>query len=179
MVRLVKRVYALHHITAGASLAWKAVYALRVQSRVRPTPFRLFQTDLAPCCPAETAQVQDDLEQAVAAASLEAGSVVGSQPGQVPPHRLLFCSTLEGKVAIVRQIEPDVHFESHQGTAESLARFGHQIVLVGEGAASAGSSSSSAAGAAARNLGRAQSLAHFFGQQQQQQQAAGEGPGTS
>lgn len=35
---------------------------------------------------------------------------------QVPAHRLLFCSTLEGKVSIVRQLEPELHIDGDPGT---------------------------------------------------------------
>ena len=36
--------------------------------------------------------------------------------GQVPAHRVLFCSTLEGKVSIVRQLEPELHIDGHHQT---------------------------------------------------------------
>ena len=35
---------------------------------------------------------------------------------QVPAHRLLFCSTLQGKVSIVRQLEPELHIDGDPGT---------------------------------------------------------------
>ena len=34
----------------------------------------------------------------------------------MPAHRLLFCSTLEGKVSIVRQLEPELHIDGDSGT---------------------------------------------------------------
>ena len=41
-------------------------------------------------------------------------------PHQVPPHRLLFCSTAEGKVAIVRQLEPELHIDGSHNTVDDL-----------------------------------------------------------
>ena len=35
---------------------------------------------------------------------------------QIPAHRVLFCSTLEGKTSIVRQLEPDLHVDGHPHT---------------------------------------------------------------
>ena len=34
----------------------------------------------------------------------------------MPAHRLLFCSTLEGKVSIVRQLEPELHIDGDPST---------------------------------------------------------------
>ena len=39
---------------------------------------------------------------------------------QVPPHRLLFCSTSEGKVAIARQLEPELHIDGSKATVDDL-----------------------------------------------------------
>ena len=44
-------------------------------------------------------QVQDDIGQAVVLGALEAAGLLGTAPGQVPPHHVLFCSTLDGKVS--------------------------------------------------------------------------------
>ena len=38
---------------------------------------------------------------------------------QIPAHRLLFCSTLEGKTSIVRQLEPDLHVDGHPHTVRA------------------------------------------------------------
>lgn len=62
------------------------------------------------------AHVSDDIGEATVRGALEAGGLVGAQQGQVPPHRLLFCSTLEGKESIVRQLEPELHIDGHQLT---------------------------------------------------------------
>ena len=45
-------------------------------------------------------------------------------------RRLLFCSTLEGKVAIVRQLEPDLHVDSATHTVDALQRFTSQLLHV-------------------------------------------------
>lgn len=63
-------------------------------------------------------------------------------------RRLLFCSTLEGKVAIVRQLEPDLHVESAASTVDALQRFTLQLLHVrqpGGQAAAAGYNVSSTA----------------------------------
>ena len=36
--------------------------------------------------------------------------------GQIPSQRLLFCSSLEGKASIVRQLEPQLHIDGHSRT---------------------------------------------------------------
>jgi hypothetical protein len=38
---------------------------------------------------------------------------------QLPPQRLLFCSTQPGKQSIVRQIEPDLHIDADIATVSS------------------------------------------------------------
>eukprot|EP00879_Flechtneria_rotunda_P003187 GHRR01003410.1.p2 GENE.GHRR01003410.1~~GHRR01003410.1.p2 ORF type:complete len:268 (+),score=79.02 GHRR01003410.1:825-1628(+) len=102
-------------------------------------------------------QVQDDVGQAVVAGSLEAAGLIGSQPGQVKPHHLLFCSTLEGKVSIVRQIEPDLHIDGSARTIEDLKRFMPQLLHIPQpGTATAGQGSS--------NVISSSSLAMFFEQ---------------
>jgi len=92
-------------------------------------------TEIASC--ADTyiiAHVLDDVGQAVVTGALEAAGVLGSSPGQIKPHKLLFCSTLEGKVSIVRQLEPDLHVDGHPGTIESLRRFMPKLLhVVGPG----------------------------------------------
>mgnify|MGYP001124212768 CR=1 FL=1 len=70
--------------------------------------------------------------------------------------RLLFCSTPEGKVSIVRQIEPDVHFDAQWETIWELQRFMKRLVHVsGAGGEVPGQASS--------NVQRAASFAGFFG----------------
>ena len=62
------------------------------------------------------AHVIDDIGEATVRGALEAGALVGPAAGQIPPHRVLFCSTLDGKVSIVRQLEPDLHVDGHPQT---------------------------------------------------------------
>lgn len=62
------------------------------------------------------AHVVDDVGEATVRGALEAGGLVGSAAGQIPGHRVLFCSTVEGKVSIVRQLEPELHIDGHPHT---------------------------------------------------------------
>lgn len=100
-------------------------------------------------------QVQDDVGQAVLTGSLEAAGLVGSQPGQLQPHHLLFCSTLDGKVSIVRQLEPDLHIDGSATTIDDLKRFMPQLLhILQPGTAAAGQGSS--------NVASSSSLKAFF-----------------
>lgn len=102
-------------------------------------------------------QVQDDVGQAVMLGSLEAAGLVGTLPGQLPPHHVLFCSTLDGKVSVVRQIEPDLHIDGSGKTVEDLKRFMPQLLHITQpGTAPAGAGSS--------NVRSSSSLAAFFQQ---------------
>lgn len=60
--------------------------------------------------------VIDDVGEATVRGALEDVGLVGSSEGQIKPHRLIFCSTLEGKVSIVRQLEPELHIDGHPTT---------------------------------------------------------------
>ncbi|KAL6765753.1 hypothetical protein V8C86DRAFT_2449017 [Haematococcus lacustris] len=75
------------------------------------------------------AYVIDEVGQAAVSGALEAAGLLGVEPGQIQPHRLLFCSTLPGKVSIVRQLEPDLHIEGHIETVDNLHRFVPQLLL--------------------------------------------------
>lgn len=100
-------------------------------------------------------QVQDDVGQAVLTGSLEAAGLIGSQPGQLRPHHLLFCSTLDGKVSIVRQLEPDLHIDGSAKTIDDLKRFMPQLLHIPQpGTAAAGQGSS--------NVASSSSLKAFF-----------------
>jgi len=103
-------------------------------------------------------QVADDVGQAAVTGALEAAGLLGGGPGQVPPQRSLFCSTLDGKTAVVRQLEPDLHVDASATTVGALRRFLPQILHVrpaGRPAAPAAPTGSVAC---------APSLAEFFGQ---------------
>lgn len=97
------------------------------------------------------AHVPDDIGQAVVTGAMEAAGLVGH--GKLPAHRLLFCSTPEGKVSIVRQIEPDLHIDGHVSTVEELRRFMPQLLLVGAGGSPV---------VDGPNIGQAPSLSAFF-----------------
>lgn len=60
--------------------------------------------------------VVDDVGEATVRGALEDAGLVGPSGGQIKPHRLIFCSTLEGKVSIVRQLEPELHIDGHPST---------------------------------------------------------------
>ena len=60
--------------------------------------------------------VIDDVGEATVRGALEDAGLIGLDAGQIKPHRVLFCSTLEGKVSIVRQLEPDLHIDGHPTT---------------------------------------------------------------
>ncbi|KAL4424243.1 hypothetical protein ABPG75_001544 [Micractinium tetrahymenae] len=101
--------------------------------------------------------VSDDIGEAVVRGALEHAGLLGANPGQVPPHRALFCGTLDGKVSLVRQLEPDLHIDGHEKTVSDLQRFVKQLVLVQQPGA-AGSSL-----AAAGNIQLAPSLGAALG----------------
>lgn len=61
-------------------------------------------------------QVDDDVGEVVVRGALEHAGLVGQGKGQVPPHRLLFCGTLDGKASLVRQLEPDLHIDAQAAT---------------------------------------------------------------
>lgn len=76
------------------------------------------------------AHVSDDIGEATVRGALDAGGLVGTQWGQIPPHRLLFCATLGGKESIVRQLEPELHIDGHEHTIQGLHRFMPQLLLI-------------------------------------------------
>ncbi|GIL56132.1 hypothetical protein Vafri_11577 [Volvox africanus] len=101
------------------------------------------------------AHVEDDVGEAVVTGALEAAGVLGNGPGQIRQHHLLCCSTLDGKVPIVRQLEPELHVDGHSGSIDDLKRFMPHLLLVREGHTSAASGQA--------NVGIAASLPSYFG----------------
>jgi hypothetical protein len=71
-------------------------------------------------------QVTDDIGECAVKGALEDGEISSA----IQAHRILFCSTMEGVVAIVRQLEPDVHIDACISTAEELSRFIQNVVLI-------------------------------------------------
>ncbi|KXZ43707.1 hypothetical protein GPECTOR_82g241 [Gonium pectorale] len=104
------------------------------------------------------AHVADDVGEALATGALEAAGLLGSGPGQVRPHHVLCCSTLEGKVPIVRQLEPDLHIDGHAASVDELKRFLPRLLLVRPGGGAGGG-----AGGSSGNVGVANSLGEYFG----------------
>ncbi len=103
------------------------------------------------------AHVSDDVGAAAVAGALDAAGALGHDRGQLPRNRLLFCSTLEGKVALVRQIEPDLHVDAASRTVDDLARFAPRLLhIVAPGSAMP-------TGRSAAHIVAAPSLAAFFG----------------
>lgn len=100
-------------------------------------------------------QVQDDVGQAVMLGALEAAGLVGTAQGQILPHHVLFCSTLDGKVSVVRQIEPDLHIDGAAKTIEDLKRFMPQLLHITQ-------LRTAAAGAGSSNVRSSTSLAAYF-----------------
>ena len=72
----------------------------------------------------------------------------------VLPSRVLFCGTLEGKVSMVRQLEPDLHVDAAAATVDALQRFTPQLLHVRREA--------DRPAAPAQNVGSALSLAKAF-----------------
>eukprot|EP00871_Galdieria_phlegrea_P004793 jgi/Galph1/5314/GphlegSOOS_G3967.1 len=52
------------------------------------------------------------------------------------PAKVLFCETLQGTVATVRQMEPQLHIDSDAKVLSELERFIHRLVYIGSGALS-------------------------------------------
>lgn len=71
-------------------------------------------------------QVTDDVGECAVKGVLEDCEISSA----IQAHRILFCSTMEGIVAIVRQLEPDVHIDACISTAEELSRFIQNVVLI-------------------------------------------------
>lgn len=125
----------------GATLRTEAVEVLKEISRCADTYI--------------ITQVQDDIGQAVLIGSLEAAGLIGDQKGQIQPHHVLFCSTLDGKVSMVRQLEPDLHVDGTAKTIDDLKRFLPQLLHITQpGLAAAGHGSG--------NIAVSSSLKAFF-----------------
>ncbi|KAL6782272.1 hypothetical protein ACKKBG_A06185 [Auxenochlorella protothecoides x Auxenochlorella symbiontica] len=77
------------------------------------------------------AHVASDVGEATVRGALEHAGLLGPNHGQLPPHRLLFCGTREGKASMVRQLEPQLHIDADAETVRQLQRFVPSLVLVG------------------------------------------------
>ena len=77
------------------------------------------------------AQVASDIGETVVRGALEHGGILGTTaPNQIPPHKLLCCDTLDGKVSLVRQLEPGLHVDGHPATIHALQRFVGRLALI-------------------------------------------------
>lgn len=64
-------------------------------------------------------RVVDDIGEIAVRGALEHAGVLGVGSERVASHRLLFCETMEGAVAIVRQLEPGVHIDTDSLTVSA------------------------------------------------------------
>lgn len=140
----------------GVVLAERSTVELQEAATVLPGAAELVKEVSRICDVFLIAHVEDDVGEAVVTGALEAEGLLGPGAGQVRPHRLLFCGTLDGKVSIVRQLEPELHIDGHAVTVEDLKRFMPQLLLVQQEGLSAGRPS-------APNIGTAVSLPAYFG----------------
>lgn len=77
------------------------------------------------------AQVASDIGETVVRGALEHGGILGTtSPNQIPPHKLLCCDTLDGKISLVRQLEPGLHVDGHPATIHALQRFVGRLALI-------------------------------------------------
>lgn len=76
------------------------------------------------------ANVADDIGEAVVRGAIEHENILGHGRGQIAPHRLLFCETVDGKASHVRQLEPSIHIDGDNATIVQLQRFVPQLIEV-------------------------------------------------
>lgn len=103
---------------------------LEEEATVRPDAAEIIK-EMASCMNTYLmSQVSSDIGEAVVRGALEAAGVIGKGPRQVLPHHLILCDTLKGKVAVVRQIEPELHIDGDHNTVSELQRFIPQQIHV-------------------------------------------------
>lgn len=89
--------------------------------------------------------MKSDVGETAIRAALESVDLLGPGIRQLPPHRLVFCEKLKGKVSLVRQIEPQLHIDGSSETLEDLQRFiPHMYQIVRKGCAPASCKTSTA-----------------------------------
>jgi len=83
-------------------------------------------------------EVEDDVGEAVVLGTLEHAGLVSSTHNAastcnvVPQHRVIFCSSPESKVSIVRQLDPGLYLDIDEAVCRELSRFlGRAVVRVG------------------------------------------------
>jgi hypothetical protein len=112
------------------------------------------------------AQVASDIGETVVRGALEHGGILGTTaPNQIPPHKLLCCDTLDGKVSLVRQLEPGLHVDGHPATIHALQRFVGRLALIHDNHHDDGSNDKEKGGGvvAAPNIRVARSLSEALG----------------
>lgn len=141
----------------GVCLHESSISDLQNGATVIPQAVSLL-ADMAQACEVYLiSQVLDDISQAAVTGALEAAGLLGNGRRQIKPHRLLFCSSLEGKVAIVRQLDTQLHFDASASTVDDLYRFVQLVHIQQPG------DITKAATSAAKTVGVAPSLAAYFG----------------
>lgn len=92
----------------------------------------------------------DEVEKAVRAAIRQAKL---HDDGGLDERKILFCETVDGRVSIARQIEPQLHIDEAEHVVRALQRFIKYVALVSE---------ESSGAPAASNMLKYSSLAQFF-----------------
>ena len=103
-------------------------------------------------------QCADDAGEAQARRALAGAGLVDDEKF-VAAHNVLFCGTAKGKVAVVRQMEPDLYVDAEAAVLRELQRFNHKVALVGDGP---GGEPPLAGGSGGRALVRVGSLSAYF-----------------
>eukprot|EP01026_Neomeris_dumetosa_P031761 TRINITY_DN2519_c0_g1_i1.p1 TRINITY_DN2519_c0_g1~~TRINITY_DN2519_c0_g1_i1.p1 ORF type:complete len:254 (-),score=6.86 TRINITY_DN2519_c0_g1_i1:384-1145(-) len=75
-------------------------------------------------------QVVDDFSEELIMNTLESSGLIGSGSNQFPPHKVLFCSKLEGKIAMARQLESQLHIDNDPIVIHELGRFLPRVLLI-------------------------------------------------
>ncbi|GJQ11935.1 hypothetical protein GpartN1_g3726.t1 [Galdieria partita] len=75
-------------------------------------------------------RVNSDEEEISCRKALE---VTGTFQSGLHPAKVLFCETLQGTTAIVRQLEPHMHIDSNPSVIVDLERFIQRLVYIGSG----------------------------------------------
>eukprot|EP01024_Parvocaulis_polyphysoides_P023949 TRINITY_DN2202_c0_g1_i3.p1 TRINITY_DN2202_c0_g1~~TRINITY_DN2202_c0_g1_i3.p1 ORF type:complete len:259 (-),score=26.51 TRINITY_DN2202_c0_g1_i3:191-967(-) len=75
-------------------------------------------------------QVVDNLSEELIMNTLESSGLIGTGQGQFPAHKILFCSKPEGKIAMARQLESELHIDNDPVVIHELGRFLPRVLLI-------------------------------------------------
>ena len=75
-------------------------------------------------------EVEDDVGEAVVLDSLDHAGLIGNH--MIPRHRVIFCSSSNSKVSIVRQLEPSLYVDVDVEVCRELSRFMDSIFILQE-----------------------------------------------